>query len=150
SCFLQQVADPGVAERGSLPAGRHARPRQLVPRVRDGVLEEDAAPVAGAAADDPLALVPAAPAGDGAAVAVQDRAVTPEPADLHPAAGDAADVAGGQQLAGQVRRRDLYREPGLRERRRGQRAGLWVPPGSQPGAYSPDRRRGQTATIQPA
>lgn len=127
----QQVPGPGITERGSLPAGWQARPGQLVPRVRDGVLEEDAAAVAGVAADHPFALVPAAPAGDGAAVAVQDRAVIPQAADLHPAPGDAADVVGGQQLIEQVRGRDLHREPGLGERHREQRvravSAVWIP-----------------------
>ena len=119
----QQVADPGVAERGCLPAGRQARPGQLVPGVRDGVLEEHAAPVPGVAADDPLALVPAAPRRGGAVVALQSRAVIPQPADLHPAPGDTADVMSRQQLIKQVRGRDLHRKPGLGERGREQRVG---------------------------
>ena len=119
----QQVADPGVAERGCLPAGRQARPGQLVPGVRDGVLEEHAAPVPGVAADDPLARVPAAPRRGGAVVARQGRAVIPQPADRHPAPGDTADVMSRQQLIKQVRGRDLHRKPGLGERGREQRVG---------------------------
>ena len=110
-----------------------------MPVVGDRVAEEYPAPVAGLAADLPLAPGGAALGRGAGPVGVQRRAVIPQPADLHPAAAVDLHQVHRQQLVIQLRGRDLQREPALGHRGGEQRVR------AVPGARIP--RRGVLAEL---
>ena len=150
--LAQQVADPGVPERGRVPAGRQPRPGQRMPGMGDRVLEVDRPPVTGITADDPLALVPAAPGRTGPAVVPQHlRVVIPEPADLHAAAFVGCPRSGraAARRTAPARGSPAPTRPARTTPRTGS-SGCGCRPGPRTRACSASRRRCQTETAQVA
>ena len=74
--FLSRSRTRASPKAGACPPGGRPVQGSSCQACVTGILEEDAAPVAGVAPDDPPALVLSAPAGGGAAAGIQFRAVS--------------------------------------------------------------------------
>ena len=134
----QQVADAGVAEGGHLALRRQAGPAQRVPVVGGRVLEEDRRGRRGDRGGSPTGPGAGRRGSTAGPVGVQGGAVIPQPADLHPAPAVDLHVAGQAAARRTAPGRGIcIANPPWPIAAANRVFGLWSPPGSQHGAYSP-------------